>query len=152
METTAATAKSPVISISAIIIGGLALVLALAHFWSAPQTPKPAPQSNLASLSSSVHQSVLSLLQGKSAETNSQPNPLHPDRVAVMITTLLGTFALILAALATVRREPATATGCAALLGLAAIALPYFTLYIMVALVIIFIVAVIIALGDALQG
>ncbi len=133
-----------------IIIGGLALMLALIHFWAGPFSPQPSLESIVAEKAASIRQATIDALKGKKADSEPVKNDFNTDKITHIVTAVLGGLAFILAALSFSNHESKRAAGGAAALGISAIAFQFIAMYAMALLVVILISAVLSSLGDAI--
>ncbi len=135
------------IGISGIVVGSMALLLALVHFWGGPFSPQPTIETVVATKAASIRQAAISALKGEPVEEVTKSAKWDLDRVAYVASAVLGGIALILAVLSLVKHESKFAAGGAALLGLGAIVFQFVAMYAMAFLVVILIVAVLSGLG-----
>ncbi|MGH1441638.1 MAG: hypothetical protein ACRBBR_16105 [Cellvibrionaceae bacterium] len=131
-----------------IIAGGLALMLALVHFWAGPFAPQPSLESTIAEKAASIRQAAIDALKGKEVEAPMVKNSFNVDKVIHIITAVLGGLAFILAAISFSNKESKRSAGSSAALGISAIAFQFIAMYAMALLVVILIAAVLLSLGD----
>ncbi len=130
-----------------IVLGGVGLLLALVHFWAGPFAPKPALEDVVAEKVAAIKQKTLNALKGKNAEPKLEEPRFDADKIADIVTAVLGGLALIFAALSLTNHESKRAAGSAALLGTAAIVFQFVAMYAMAVLLVMLIVAVVGAIG-----
>ena len=106
-----------------LILGALALLLAIGQFWFTAASPKPALEDRVADKVIAIRDATLDRLAGREKEA---PEPQWDSYQLVMAaTSVLGSLALILGVLGYVRKEPTRACLSAAALGGAAVAFPF---------------------------
>lgn len=130
-----------------VIVGGLALILALVHFWAGPFTPQPSLESFVSETALSIRQAAIGAWQGKSVAQVTSSAAYNADKITQIIIAVLGGIAFILAALSLANHETKRAAASAAVLGAAAIAFQFIAMYVMALLVILLIYAVLSGLG-----
>ena len=133
-----------------IIVGGLALMLALVHFWAGPFSPQPSLETVVAEKAASIRQATIDALKGKEVKPVSVKSDLNADKIANIVTAILGGLAFILAAISFSNHESKRAAGSAAALGVSAIAFQFIAMYAMALLVVILIAAVLSGLGGGI--
>lgn len=133
-----------------IIVGGLALMLALVHFWAGPFSPKPSLEAVVAEKAASIRQATIDALKGKEVQSAPVKSNFNTDKIANIITAILGGLAFILAAISFSNHESKRAAGSAAALGISAIAFQFIAMYAMVFLVVILIAAVLSSLDGGI--
>ncbi len=130
-----------------IALGGLGLLLALVHFWAGPFAPQPALEDLVADKVVAIKQKTLDALKGKKTEPVPESTRFDADKIADVVTAVLGGLALIFAALSMTNHESKRAASSAALLGLGAIVFQFAAMYAMAVLAVMLIGAVLGALG-----
>ncbi len=106
------------------MLGACALLLAVIHFWAGPFSPTPSLEAVVAAKTVAIRDVVVATLGGKAAPTV-PASPWDLDRTLMLLGSVLGAAALVLAVLGFVRNEPARACGGAAALGGAALAFQF---------------------------
>ena len=129
-----------------VVVGGLALMLALVHFWAGPFSPQPSLETLVSEKAASIRQATLDALKGE-PKRSSVTVRYDADKITQIVTAVLGGLALILAALSFSKHESRRAAGSAAALGLGAITFQFIAMYAMALLVVLLIVAVLSSLG-----
>lgn len=130
-----------------IAAGGVALILALAHFWAGPFAPQPSLESVVSEKAVSIRRATIDALKGKPVEQSTAASKYDADKITQIITALLGGIAFILAAISFSNHESRRTAGSAAALGLTAIAFQFIAMFAMALLVVILIAAVLSSLG-----
>ncbi|XQF93732.1 hypothetical protein ACOBV9_08725 [Pseudoalteromonas espejiana] len=133
-----------------IIVGGLALMLALVHFWAGPFSPQPSLETVVAEKAASIRQATIDALKGKEVKSAPVQNNFNADKIANIVTAILGGLAFILAVISFSNHESKRAAGGAAALGVSAIAFQFIAMYAMALLVVILIAAVLSSLGGGI--
>lgn len=129
-----------------ICIGGIALLLALAHFWAGPFSPTPTLETTIADKAASIRTATLKALKGE--EYREVPETSwDADKAIYVITALLGGLALILSIVALAKQEPKRVALGGAVLGASAITFQFLAMYLMAFLVILLICAVLSSIG-----
>lgn len=142
--------KSSKLGMCGVVIGSIALMLALVHFWAGPFSPQPTLDTYVSEKAASIRQKTIDALRGKPVEKEYIKSNFDADKIAQVATAVLGALALIFAALSFSKHESARAAGSAAALGVSAIAFQFIAMYAMALLVVILIVAVLSTLGGGL--
>ena len=130
-----------------IVLGAVALLLALLHFWAGPFSPQPTLETVVAEKAASIRSAALEALKGKEPVKETFSAKWNLDKVTEVVTALLGGLALILAVVGFANREPTRVAGGAAALGVSAIAFQFITMYAMALLVVLLICAALSSLG-----
>ncbi|SMF48908.1 hypothetical protein SAMN02745866_03205 [Alteromonadaceae bacterium Bs31] len=130
-----------------IMVGGLALMLALIHFWAGPFSAQPSLETTVAEKAASIRQATIDALKGKAVEPKLEKSKFSADKITHIVTAILGGLAFILAALSFSKHESIRAAGSAAALGAGAIAFQFIAMYAMALLAVILIAAVLASLG-----
>lgn len=131
---------------SGIALGGLALLLAMIHFYAGPFTPQQTLESLVAGKAVAIKESLLASLTGHQIpEKVSRPH-YNVDRIMKIVIAILAVVAVILGAIAGVYRENPRAVSAAVMLGLGTLAfqIAMFTFSIIVVLLIIALVLLLI--------
>lgn len=126
--------------------GGIALLLALVHFWAGPFAPTPTLETSIADKAVSIRDATLKALKGEEYREVSK-SKWDVDKITYTLTALLGGMALILSVLSFARQEAKRVAIGGAALGASAIAFQFFAMYAMALLVVILVAAVISSLG-----
>jgi len=128
--------KNQFFAIFGITFGSLALLLALMHFWTgsfSPTASTPTIESSIHKKISSIKQSAIDVIKGKSRQTNStnfaKPQSFDFDKIADIITVVLAGLAIIFGIIAYVKKEPLRAAGSSVVLGMSAIVMQIFSIY-----------------------
>lgn len=132
-----------------IVIGGIALMLALFHFWAGPFAPQPTIDSYVAEKAASIRQKTIDALSGKDVKPESFSTKYDADKIAGVLTALLGGIACILGIISFAKKESIRLSGSAAALGVSAIAFQFIAMLAMALIVVMLIVAALSSL-DAL--
>ena len=127
-------------------IGGIALLLALVHFWAGPFSPSPTLETTVANKVASIRTATIKALKGEEYREVSTTN-WDTDKVTYVITALLGGLALILSVIAFAKQEPKRLAFGGAILGVSAIVFQFMALYLMALLVVLLICAVLSSVG-----
>lgn len=130
-----------------IVVGGIALILALVHFWAGSFVPQPSLQSVVAETAISIRQAAIDALRGKPVAQPVYSPQYDADKITHITTAVLGGIAFILAALSFSSHESKDAALSAAVLGISAIVFQFIGMYVAVVLMIILIIAVLSSLG-----
>lgn len=130
-----------------IVVGGVALLIALFHFWAGPFSPQPTIDSYVAEKAASIRQKTIDALAGKEVRAESFSVNYDADKIVDILTALLGGVACILGILSFAKRESIRFAGGAAALGVSAIAFQFIAMFAMALLVVILIAAVLSSLG-----
>lgn len=139
--------KSSKFGMLGIVVGSMALLLALVHFWAGPFSPQPTIETVVAEKAVSIRNAALDALKGKEPAGETYSAQWDADRIAYVATAVLGGMAFILAVFSLVFKEPVRAAGGAAALGISAIAFQFIAMYAMALLVVILIAAVLSSIG-----
>ena len=130
-----------------IAVGGMALLLALVHFWAGPFSPQPTLETTVAKKAKSIKDATIKALKGQEYRETYKAN-WDADKITDVSTAILGGLAFIISILAFAKQEPMrVATGGAAL-GVSAIAFQFIAMYAMTLLVVLLIAAVLLGLGS----
>lgn len=130
-----------------ILLGGIALLLALVHFWAGPFSPQPSLETFVGEKAASIRQATIDALQGKEVAEVKPARKWDSDRLTQLAVAVLGGLAFILAILSFISHESRRVAGGAAILGVSAITFQFVAMYIMAFLVVMLIVAVLGSLG-----
>jgi cation transporter-like permease len=130
-----------------IALGGIALILALVHFWAGPFAPQPTIETTVAEKAASIRAAAVSALKGEEPVRETFIRKWDADTWADVATAVVGGFAMILGVLAFAKHEPVRVAGGAAALGVSAIAFQFIAMYAMALLVVLLIAAALSSLG-----
>lgn len=130
-----------------ILLGSMALLLALTSFWAGPFSPQPSLESSIAETAASIRQATIDTLSGKEVQKTYRKKKWNLDKIIDVIIPTISAFAIILAVFSFINREPNRIAGSAAALGISAIVFQFIAMYAMALLVVIIIAAVLISLG-----
>ncbi|CTQ49977.1 hypothetical protein [Jannaschia donghaensis] len=129
-----------------LILGGLALVLAVFHFFGGPFAPQDAVGVTLGEIAAEAGKAALRDLVGLGQPTP-VPSPWDIDRILWTGTAVTGAFAVVLAVIALVRHEPRRIVIGGAALGAAAITFQFAAVIVMTLLAILVIGIILDSLG-----
>lgn len=129
-----------------ISLGGIAILLALVHFWAGPFSPQPTLETTIAEKAASIKNATMKALKGEEYQ-ETYTSSWDADKITQVSTAVLGGLAFILAILAFAKREPNRIAAGAAALGISAIAFQFIAMYAMALLVVLLIAAVLSGLG-----
>lgn len=129
-----------------IAVGGIALLLALAHFWAGPFSPQPTLETTVAEKAASIRSATIKALKGEEYRETYKAT-WNADKVTNVATAILGGIAFILSILAFAKQEPTRIAAGGAILGVSAIAFQFIAMYAMALLVVLLIAAVLSGLG-----
>ena len=132
---------------SGIAFGGIALMLALVHFWAGPFSPQPTLEETVAETALSIRDAALAGLRGEEIETVRRQTELDIDQVINIAIPVLGGLAMILAVVGYALRESGRIAIGAVFLGSAAIAFQFLAMALGVLIIAILVAAVISQLG-----
>ncbi len=129
-----------------IAIGGIALLLALVHFWAGPFSPQPTLETTVAEKAASIKNATIKALKGEEYR-ETYKSSWDADKIINVSTAVLGGLAFILSILAFAKQEPTRVAAGGAALGISAIAFQFIAMYAMALLVVLLIAAVLSGLG-----
>lgn len=146
--------KSNIFGVLGVLTGGVALILALVHFWAGPFAAPPSLETVVAEKAASIRQKTIDVLKGKSVRESDQESVTastqwNADKITRVLTAVLGGLAFILAATSFINRESLRASASAAALGISAVAVQFIAMYAMALLVVLLIAAVLVSLGGS---
>lgn len=130
----------------AIAVGGIALLLALVHFWAGPFSPQPTVETTVAEKVASIKNATIKALKGEKYRKTYKAS-WNADKIINVSTAILGGLAFILSILAFAKQEPTRIAAGGAALGVSAIAFQFIAMYAMALLVVLLIAAVLSGLG-----
>ncbi|MBI3899100.1 MAG: hypothetical protein HY308_12510 [Gammaproteobacteria bacterium] len=105
-----------------VILGMIALGVALVHSWVGPIGPKPSLEEVVAQKAEQLRDSVAAILNGEDPKVS---RPVSVDRAVTIATVIAGFLAIVFAVVSFIRREDKRVCGSAALLGGAALVVQY---------------------------
>lgn len=120
--------KRSKIGIVGVIIGAIALLLALFHFYAGPLAPQPKLEQTIAEKAVAIRDATVAALKGKEVEKETWTSKWDADKIIDVTTALLGGIAIIAAVVAFIKHESLRMAGGAALLGGGAIAFQFIAL------------------------
>lgn len=129
-----------------IAFGGVALLLALVHFWAGPFSPQPTLETTVAEKAASIRNATIKALKGEEYKETYKSN-WDIDKITNVSTAILGGIAFILSIIAFAKQEPLRVSSGGAVLAVSAIAFQFIAMYAMALLVVLLIAAVISSLG-----
>jgi hypothetical protein len=104
-----------------IICGGVALLLALVHFYAGPLSPQPALETSIAEKAVEIRDATVAALRGEDIEKKTFTSEMNLDQIVQIVTAVLGGVAVILGVAGWARGESKRAAIGAAFLGAFAI-------------------------------
>jgi hypothetical protein len=127
MESVATEGKSKgaMFGIPALILGVLALALALIHFYAGPFGPPPSAGKVIAEKEIKMGGAVIGKVKIGETDASRQQPKLNTDRIVALSTAAAGFLAVVLAVVAYIRREDKRISGSAVALGAAALAFQF---------------------------
>lgn len=133
MTTIAVSKPRPLAGITAFVLGSLALLMVLAHFWVGPLAPQQRVGVTVGEIAGEVRQAALRKLKGESPAQAAAPSrPWTTDRILDLVKALVAGLALIAGCASLVRRESRRPAIAGMALGASAIAFQAFTWAILV--------------------
>jgi len=131
------------VGIIGVIIGSVALLLALFHFYAGPFSPQPKLEHTIAEKAVAIRDATVAALKGKEVKKETWTSKWNTDKIVNVLTALLGGIAIIAAIIAFIRKESLRVAGGAAVLGGGAIAFQFVALALGAIIVAIILAAVI---------
>ena len=113
------------IGIIGVLIGSIALSLALFHFYGGPLSPQPKLEQTIAEKAVAIRDATVAVLKGKGIKKESWTSKWDADKIIDVIIALLGGTAIIAGIFAFIRKESLRVAGGAAVLGGGAIAFQF---------------------------
>ncbi len=113
------------LSMLGITLGGVALLLAVIHFWAGPFSPQPSLERTVAETATAIRDAAVAAVRGEELADAPQGNDYDLDKGIEILAAVLGGCAIILGAVGFARGEPGRAAGSAAALGAGTIALQF---------------------------
>lgn len=120
-----ANATSMRISMIGIAMGGVALLVALVHFWAGPFAPQPSLERSVAETAVAIRDATVAALRGDEIKDASSTREFNLDKGIEVLAVVLGGGAIILAVVGFAKGESTRAAGGAAVLGAGAIAFKF---------------------------
>lgn len=111
-----------------ISLGGLAMLLALVHFYAGPFSPTPTLEQAVGQKAAAIRKAAVAALKGESVETAPAPPRFDADRITQLAVAVMGGLAIILAVIGFARHEGRRAVIGAASLGLFAVSFQFLTI------------------------
>lgn len=109
----------------ALLLGMLAFIGSVAHFWLGPINPPPKLEDSIAEEAVKIRDKVVAKLKGEDVPAETYKLDWDADRIAMAAIASFGALAILLAVVGFVRHEPLRMVGSAAALGAIALALQY---------------------------
>ncbi|PVZ85347.1 hypothetical protein C9426_19905 [Serratia sp. S1B] len=100
-----------------IALGGIALLLAMIHFYAGPFSPQPTLESLVANKAVAIKQSLVASLAGHKVPETLERSHYNLDRILDIVTVVLGAGAVILGVIGGACKENRQAASGAILLG-----------------------------------
>lgn len=141
------SSPSTTISTFGLIVGALALLAAIVHFWAGPFTPQPTLEQSVAEKAVAIKNATIAALKGEEVAPEPTARRYDLDDGLRIGTAVLGGLAIILGVVAFARHESWRAAAGAAALGGAAIAFQFAALALGMIVVAILIVGVLSQIG-----
>lgn len=124
-----------------ILLGSIALMMALVSFWSGPFSPQPTLETTVVEKATSIRQKAMDILKGKEVEkTYIQPS-WNIDKTIHTAIPVISVFAILFGLFSFIKKESNRVAGGAAALGISAMAFQFIAMYAMALLVVLLIVA-----------
>jgi hypothetical protein len=120
--------KKPKVGTIGIVIGSVALLLALFHFYAGPLSPQPKLEHTIAAKAVALRDATIAALKGNEIKKKFWPSKWDVDKLIDVITALFGGLAIISGIFAFIRKEPLRVTIGATVLGGGAIAFQFVAL------------------------
>ncbi len=115
----------PRISLGGIAVGGIALLIAVVHFWAGPFAPQKSIERTVAETAVAIRDATVSALKGEEIQDRAPERSFDLDKTLMLSASVLGGIAVILGVVGFATGEPARAAGGAAILGAGAIAFQF---------------------------
>ncbi len=140
--------KSNSFGMIGVVLGVIALGMALFHFWSGPISPSPAVEVTIADQACKIKKAVEAKIKGKKYKRAiARTSRFNGDRIVDMATIGTAFLAIILAVISFIRHENIRVCGSAVVLGGGAIAFQFLTVALGVIVFAIIITAVLSQMG-----
>ena len=128
MTVMASLQTRPIAGMSAFVLGSLALLMVLAHFWVGPLAPQQRVGVTIGEIAADMRQAALRRLKGEQPpEAIATSKPWTSDRILDLVKALIAGLALIAGGAALIRRESWRPAVAGMALGASAIAFQAFT-------------------------
>ncbi|TYC67911.1 hypothetical protein FMN63_17920 [Stappia sp. BW2] len=134
-----------------LLLGAIALVMALFHFSAGPLDPQPTIGQSIGEIAADIRKSAIKGLKGEPLP-EPQSAPWSLDRTLKASAYVLGGLAIVLGTLGFVLKENRRVAVCAVSLGAGAIGFQLFTWMILLIVGVILLVAIFQNLGEILGG
>ncbi|MBT8052831.1 MAG: hypothetical protein HKN57_12995 [Xanthomonadales bacterium] len=108
-----------------LLVGALALLLALVHFYAGPFSPQPTIETSVAEKAVAIRDATVAALKGEVIEKKTYVSKMNLDKATYITTAVLGGLAVILGVVAFARKESTRVAVGAGLLGGLAIAFQF---------------------------
>lgn len=119
-------ARSPLLGGIALALGGIALLLAIVHFYAGPFAPQPSFEDSVADTAVAIRDATVARLRGEEPPAVASPSSQRNiDDHLTLAVSVGGGLALILAVLGFARGESMRVTGGAGVLGAASVAFQF---------------------------
>ncbi len=115
----------PRISLGGIAVGGIALLIAVVHFWAGPFGQPKSVERTVAETAVAIRDATVAALKGEEIQERAPERQFDIDKGLMLSASVLGGIALILGVVGFATGEPARAAGGAAVLGAGAIAFQF---------------------------
>ena len=130
-----------------LLLGSIALMLVLIHFYAGPFSPQPSLERTVAETAVSIRDATVAALRGEEIAEPQTSNKMDIDRVLETMAAGLGGLAIILGFGAFSRKEPKAPAGGAVLLGVGAVGFQFLAAALGILVFAILVYAVISTLG-----
>ena len=134
-------------SYTGILVGAIAFLLVLVHFWAGPFSPQPALEQTVAEKAVAIRNATIAALKGEKVEKKVERSEIDIDNALDIAGAVMGGIAIILGVLGYARKEPLRVAGGAAVLGAGAIAFQFAVIALGAIILAILIAAVLSQLG-----
>jgi hypothetical protein len=129
-------------------IGGIALLMAIVHFWAGPVSPQPSLEKTVAEKAVAIRDATVAALKGEAIEDKKvSGRSFDLDDILRITTSVLGGLAIILGVVSLAIREPLRVAAGAAVLGGSALAFQFAMLALGMIFVAILVASVVSQLG-----
>lgn len=129
--------------LSGVIIGAIALMIAVTNFWAGPFAPQPSIETTIAEKVSSIRQKTVDAIKGKKVDRTYIKQKWNIDKAINVAIPAISVIAIFLGILSFIKKEPSRIAGSATVLGFSAIAFQFIAMYLMALLVVLLIAAVV---------
>jgi len=117
--------KKPRVGTIGIVIGSVALLSALFHYYAGPLSPQPNLERTITNTAVALRDATIAAFKGKEIKKGSWTSKWDADKLIDVMTALFGGLAIISGISAFMRNEPLRVTIGAVVLGGGAIAFQY---------------------------